>query len=146
MEKGWKEKWWMVQQFQRTALVFSDSTKKTKLFSLFSGILRDSFQCVDNQLVIIEGDNFLNKLLLQDSAALVPFNHDEVDSHMILRCAHAVPNGHKKILIYTVDIDVVALAGILEEEAELWVSFCPARLSSSWQQMRWHGLWVLRKY
>lgn len=46
---------------------------------------------------------------------------------MMLPVDHLAHNGHKKILIRTVDTDVVvlavALARTLDEEAELWVSF-----------------------
>jgi len=45
----------------------------------------------------------------------------------MLQAVHAAQNGHKKILIRTVDTDVVvlavALARTLKEETEVWVSF-----------------------
>jgi len=45
----------------------------------------------------------------------------------MLHTAHAAQNGHKKILICTVDTDVVvlavALACTLNEETEVWLSF-----------------------
>ncbi len=100
---------------------------KTELFSFLSGVLHDSFQLGDKELVITEGDDVLSKPPLQDTAALAPCNQEEADSRMMLHAAHAAYNGHKKILIRTVDTDVVvlavALARTLEEEAEVWVSF-----------------------
>ena len=69
----------------------------------------------------------MSKPPLLNTTALSPCNHEEADSRMILHAAHTAHNGHKKILIRTVDTDVVALAvalvRTLEEEAEVWVSF-----------------------
>ena len=101
---------------------------KTELFSFLSGILQDSFQLADKQLVITDGDDVMSKPPIPDTAALAPCNHEEADSRIMLHAAHAAHhNGYKKILIRTVDTDVVvlavALARTLEEEAEVWVSF-----------------------
>ena len=101
---------------------------KTELFSFLSGILQDSFQLADKQLVITDGDDVMSKPPIPDTAALAPCNHEEADSRIMLHAAHAAHhNGYKKILIRTVDTDVVVLAVVLartlEEEAEVWVSF-----------------------
>jgi len=66
----------------------------------------------------------------------------------MLHTAHAA---YKKILIRTVDTDVVlavALACTLKEEIEVWVSFygkIRGSFSASQQAMRLLGLWALRK-
>lgn len=107
---------------------------KTELFTFLSGVLHNSFQLADKELVITEGDDFLSKPPLLDTAALDPCNHEEADSRMMLHAAHAAHNGHKKILIHTVDTDVVVLAGLLartlEEGAEVWVSFGTGKKAS----------------
>ena len=94
---------------------------------LLSGVLHNSFQLADKELVITEGDDVLSKPPLLDTAALAPCNHEEADSRMMLHAAHAAHNGHKKILIRTVDTDfvvlAVALARTLEEGAEVLVFF-----------------------
>ena len=103
-----------------------DDNKK-ELFSFLSVTLHDSFQLADKHLVITEGGDVLSKPQLLDAPALVPCNHEEADSRIMLHAAHAAHNGPKKMLIHNVDTNVVvlavALAHTLEEEAEVWVSF-----------------------
>jgi len=69
-----------------------------------------------------------------------------IDSRITLHAAHTA---YKKILICTVDTNVVvlavALARTLTEEIEVWVSISTGSLSVSGQAMRLLGLWVLRK-
>jgi len=69
----------------------------------------------------------LRKSPLLDTSALAPCNHEEADTHIMLHAAHAAHSGHKKILICTVDTDVVVLAvtlaRTLNEETQVWVSF-----------------------
>ena len=66
-------------------------------------------------------------LLLPDVASLTHFNHEEADSGMLLHASHVAQHGHQKILIQTVDTDVVVLAVSmaqrLQPEDELWVAF-----------------------
>jgi len=64
-----------------------------------SGVLHDSFQLADKELVIIKGDNVLSKPPILDNSALASCNHEESDSHTMLHAAHAAHNGHKKIFI-----------------------------------------------
>lgn len=101
---------------------------KTELFSFLSGVIYDSFQLPDKELLITFGDNVLRKPPLRDTSALAPCNDEEADTRIMLHAAHAADNGHKKIHIKTVDTDVVvlavALARILNEETEVWVFFC----------------------
>jgi len=69
--------------------------------------LHDSFPLANKELVITGGDDGSRKPLLLDT---------------VLHAAHAA---YEKILICTVDTDVVlavALAGTLKEEIEVWVS------------------------
>jgi len=46
----------------------------------------------------------------QDTSHLAPCDHEEVDTRMILHIADAVNKGFKKILLHTVDTDVVVLS------------------------------------
>jgi len=108
---------------------------KTELFNFLSGVLYNSFQLADKELVITKGDDVLRKPLLLDTSALAPCNYEEADSCIMLHATHAAHNGHKKILVRTVDTDVVvlavALARTLNEETEVWMSFGTGRLSAS---------------
>ena len=62
-----------------------------------------------------------------DVCSLAPCNHEEADSHMMLHIAHATRHGRQKILVRTVDTDVVVLAvmvaGRLSPEHEVWLAF-----------------------
>jgi len=57
----------------------------------------------------------------------------------MLYAAHAAHNG-QKILIHTVDADVIVMAVVLvctlKEEIEVWISYDWGKLSTSWQPMR----------
>ena len=60
--------------------------------------------------------------------ALAPCNHDEADTCMMLHAAAAIKCGHHKILICTVDTDVVVLAVWVAQELhevvdKLWLAF-----------------------
>ena len=49
---------------------------KTELFSFVSGVLYDSFQLADKELLITKGDDVLRKSPLLDTSALAPCNHE----------------------------------------------------------------------
>ena len=91
----------------------------------------------------------MSKPPLLDTSVLAPCNHKEAESLIMLHATHAAHNGHKKILICTVDTElvvlVVALAHTLKEKTEVWVSFGTGRLSTSWQLMKLLGLSTPRK-
>ena len=96
---------------------------KTDLFSFLSGVLHDSFQLEDKELVITKQDDVFSKPPLLDTSVLAPCNHEEADRRIMLHATHAAHNGHKKILICTVDTHLVvlavALAHTLKEETEM---------------------------
>ena len=64
-----------------------------------------------------------------DTSWLSPCNHQEADTRMILHVADAINEGYMKILLRTVDTDVVILAVTAAaklstiSELELWVPF-----------------------
>ena len=64
------------------------------------------------------------------NAALDPCSHEEADTRMLLHAAHAAANGHARIMIKTVDTDVVVLAIACFEQlgaSELWIAFGAAK-------------------
>lgn len=97
----------------------------TEVLSCDSGVLHVSFQVIEKEVVITEGDDFLDKPPLLDSEDLEHCNHDGCT---MLHATHAAHNPQNKILIRTVDTDAVFLALSLActpgEIAEMWMSFC----------------------
>ena len=102
-------------------------SNKTDLFRFLSDALVKSFDQDDKQLIITDRDTVLSKPALEDLASLSPCSHEEADTRMLLHAAHAARHNHCKILIRTVDTDVVVLAVSvaqrLQAEAELWLAF-----------------------
>ena len=96
-------------------------TNKTELFKFLSQAIFTWLDQDDKQLVITDGEAVLSKPPLLDLALLAPCSHEEADSRMLLHVSHAANHGHHKIIIKTVDTDVVVLAvsvaqGLLPED------------------------------
>ncbi|KAG7160899.1 hypothetical protein Hamer_G007673 [Homarus americanus] len=70
---------------------------------------------------------FGRKPVLPDLASIAPFNHEEANRSMLLHASHAAQHGHYKILIRTVDTDVVvwvvSVVQGMHREDELWLAF-----------------------
>lgn len=62
----------------------------------------------------------------EDTDNLAPCDHEEADTRMFVHVADAVNKGYKKILIRSVDTDVVVLAEKLDVE-EMWIAFGTAK-------------------
>ena len=79
----------------------------------------------EKQVITTKGKEILCTLARNNTANLDPCTHEEADTRMILHAADAVQEGHRKIVLRTVDTDVLvlALAGRLQEQqVELWVA------------------------
>lgn len=79
-------------------------------------------------MLITKGGGVLSKPPLLDTSPLAPCNQEEACICIMLHVVYAAHNGHKKILICTVNTDdvvvlAVALARILNEDTKVWVSF-----------------------
>jgi len=102
-------------------------TNKTQLFKFLSEAVLQWFNLKDKQLVITDGEEVCSKPPLSDLSSLAPCTHEEADSRMLLHASHAASHGHHKIMIRTVDTDVVVLAVSvaqnLQPENELWIAF-----------------------
>ena len=103
-------------------------SNKTELFRFLSDALLKSFnQESDKQLIITDGESVLSKPLIDDVGSLSPCNHEEADSRMLLHVIHAAHHNHHKIMIRTVDTDVVVLAVYIAQSlgpgTELWLAF-----------------------
>ncbi|KAG7163709.1 hypothetical protein Hamer_G002941 [Homarus americanus] len=80
------------------------------------------------QLVVTDKKQVLTVPPRKDTANLAPCNHEEADTRMRVHAADALECGHRRILIRTVDTDVVILAVALANERsevldELWFTF-----------------------
>ncbi len=102
-------------------------SNKTELFDFLSDALFESFNQEDKQLVITEGELVLSNPPIDDIDSLSPCSHEEADSLMMLHVAYAAHHNHHKIIVRTVDTDVVVLdvhiAQNLSPEDELWLKF-----------------------
>ena len=101
-------------------------SNKTELFAFLSNALLRSFVPENKQLVITSDKEVLSKPPLPDRSSITPCTHEEV-SRMLLHVAHAARNDHHKIMIQTVDTDVVVLAvavsQTLQPDDDLWLAF-----------------------
>ncbi len=81
----------------------------------------------NKQLVITDGEKVVSKPALSGVDLLSPCSHEEADSRMLLHASHAARQGHQKMLIRTVDTDVVVLAISVVQHlpagTELWLAF-----------------------
>ncbi|KAK0146492.1 hypothetical protein N1851_014183 [Merluccius polli] len=118
-------------------------SNKTELFTFLSQALLKWFDCVreDKQLVITDDVGVLSSPSLPDLSSISPCTHEEADTRMLLHVAHAVQNGHQKIIIQTVDTDVVVLAVAavqgLNPDVELWLAFGTGK---SFRYIAAHGI------
>lgn len=104
------------QQFLR------DSANKTELFTFL--VKHIKLLVTSKQLISTNG---LEVVCIppRGTSHLAPCNHEEADTRMILHLADAVNEGFHKILLRTVDSDVVVLcvAAAAKIDVELWVAF-----------------------
>ena len=100
---------------------------KTELFSYLSQIVTQIPLAGDKQVYVTNGEKVLSNPRKEDNAVLNPCRHEEANTRMLLHVAHAASHEHSKILIQTVDTDVVAIAvrifQLLEALQQLWKSF-----------------------
>uniref|UniRef100_UPI00358E0809 uncharacterized protein n=1 Tax=Myxine glutinosa TaxID=7769 RepID=UPI00358E0809 len=101
---------------------------KEELFSFLSKQVTESIDVPDKQLIATDGEQVIAVPPCADTAALAPCNHEEADTCMMLHAAAAMKSGHRRVLIRTVDTDVVVLAVWMAQELnevvdELWLAF-----------------------
>ncbi|EDO29289.1 predicted protein [Nematostella vectensis] len=107
-----------------------DDRNKEELFKF----LGESFviaDCHPKQVISPYGTEVLSSVPREDNFSLAPCSHEEADTRMFLHAADSVLCGHKRVVLRTVDTDVLVLAVSLlsplkrrtSEDIELWVSF-----------------------
>ena len=105
------------QQFLRI------DANKTELFAFLTKHITHLVS--DKQIVTTNGSDVMC-IPARDISHLAPCDHEEADTRMMLHLADAVRDGFQKILLRTVDTDVVVLAMAATTKLkikELWVAF-----------------------
>lgn len=97
---------------------------KTELFQ-YLAVNVASISLPDVDVISTTGVDVISSTAI-DKEGLAPCNHEEADTRIFVHAKHASVSGMKKILIRTVDTDVVILAIAFVhklEVEELWVAF-----------------------
>ena len=98
---------------------------KTELFSFLSHKVAHIHRDV-KEVYATDGYNVLCSLAPADLAGLVPCSQEEADTRLFLHVADAVKKGHKRLMVRTVDTEVVVVAiaklNYIKPD-ELWVAF-----------------------
>ena len=100
---------------------------KTELFSFLANHV--TRVATNKQVVTTNGSDVLCTPA-QDTSHLAPCDHEEADTRMILHMADAVEKYFRKILLRTVNTNVVVLAvaaAVKLDMQELWVAFGTAK-------------------
>jgi len=92
--------------FQLTGIVFY-TMMTTRRNSLYTAIIQNPLP--DKIIVTTHKQNVLSSSPI-NSSNLEPCNHEEADSRIFVHVLDAIKQGHSKIMICTVDTDVVILA------------------------------------
>ena len=102
-----------------------DDNKKA-LFKYQTSVLIEA-QCVRRKIYVTDGQSVSFVPPRENTLALAPCSHEEADTRLLLHSTDAVQSGHRKIVIRTVDSDVVILATAmftyLPDVEELWITF-----------------------
>ena len=91
--------------------------------------LADQLGTVDvelGQVISTKGETVVYNRRREDTSELSPCNHEEADTRLLLHAADAAKCGFEKLMLRTVDTDVVVLAIAFFHElplSELWVAF-----------------------
>lgn len=101
-----------------------DSANKTELFQFLSECVSKMTIDSGKQIIVTNGVEVITvPPMLHD---LSPCSHEEADTRMILHAKNAVQNGFSRVVIKTVDTDVVVLAVSFVHRIavdELWIAF-----------------------
>ena len=104
-----------------------DGCNKQELFRLLAQCVA-SIHSGEKQVVSSHGQGVLSTLPLEDVSRLAPRTQEEADTRMFLHVADAVKSGFVRIVVRSVDTDVLVLTVTLvqeqtQESIQLWVAF-----------------------
>ena len=88
--------------------VLEASKNKTELFSLVADTLVDNFQHKQKSIVATQGETVASNHQIE-TKCLEPYKKEEADDRMFLHALEMSRLGLKKLLIMTVDTNVVAI-------------------------------------
>ena len=71
---------------------------------------------VEKQVILTYGKQVLTTLPRNDISSLAPCSHEEAETRILLHVQDVLQEGHKKILLRTVDMDVLVLAVALLQQ------------------------------
>lgn len=100
------------------------NSNKAELFKLLNNELMKTAS-TGQVFVVTEGAD-VRCIPSRDKANIAPCNHEEADSRIMVHVSDAVMQGFQKILVRTVDTDVVVLAVSTVqklENVEVWIAF-----------------------
>ena len=98
---------------------------KTELFSFLAHEVVENLS-TEKEVFSTCGKHVLCSRVHQDVSALAPCSHEEADTRMFLHAKDAAEKGHRRIMLRTVDTDVVDLAVstvVSMENTQLWIAF-----------------------
>ena len=106
--------------------LLSDIDSKSALFTCCSEKLLSLFEEKDCAFVSNIGEDTKCSKPEMDLTDLNPYGHEEADTGMFLRAKHAASHGHRKVLMRTVDSDIIIIAILLFRHLgfeQLWVGY-----------------------
>ena len=107
------------QEFLRLA------DNKTELFDFLAHQVVENLSGVKDVYTTC-GQNLLCSRFHQDISSLAPSTHEEADTRMLLHAVDSANKGYRRIMLRTVDTDVLVLAVstvLCLEDTEIWVAF-----------------------
>lgn len=102
-----------------------NAENKTELFQFLGNYAISQHEADDKQILVTDGSHVLCNHPA-DLSVLEPCSHEEADTRMMLHVANAADAGSSRVMIKTVDTDVIVLAIACFRRmslSELWVAF-----------------------
>ena len=118
---------------------FLRNEDKKELFSLLS--LKIASLSLEPAQIIVTHHKEVLCTHSRTTASLSPCTQEEADTRILLHVSDAVTHGYGKVMVRTVDSDVLVLAISAVQQLnidELWIAFPQARASDTFQHMKWH--------
>ena len=95
----------MILYFQTTG----EHSNKSELFRYLSNQMAKT-ELIDQDLICaFDGTCFSHNPDI-DLTSMAPCNHEEVDTHVFLHATNSNENGHQRVVVRTIDTDVLVLA------------------------------------